>query len=104
MWRSASKWNQVLSRMREEDRLNLMERLLRYLVVNYHLTRSQIQLVSLGFDLMIALGVIAVILVIRKALRPSSDPQPACPACGAATKGSNFCPECGHQMFQPKRV
>jgi hypothetical protein len=80
-----------------------LERLLHSLVVNYHLTRFETQLIAIGCYLLVVLAVVAVILAIRKAVSGSRRPQPAtgaqvCAACGAASSGVRFCPECGHQM------
>jgi hypothetical protein len=73
------------------------------LAANYHLTRSETQLVAIGFYLVVVLVVIAVILAIRKALSRAPQPQSAtgarsCPACGVVSSGVRFCPQCGQKM------
>ena len=78
-----------------------MNRWLSYLVVTYHLTQFQVQLIRNGVYLIVALLILAIILAIKKVLEPS--PQSAagarrCPACGAASSGVRFCPECGQKM------
>jgi hypothetical protein len=89
--------------MRQEGRINFLKLWLHYLVANYHLTRSQIELVAMGSYLVVALVVLGVILAIRKAVSPQPQPTSAtaprsCPACGTASSGVRFCPECGHKM------
>lgn len=94
-----------------------MNRLVHYLVINYHLTRSETRVVVISVYLLTAVIISVAILAVRKGLRRSLPvdrplgggqsgvaPPPqsvravrVCSACGAPSEGASFCPECGHK-------